>query len=47
MTEIVLKPGSKGRYEIFVDGVQVYSKQATGKHISDENAIALIKQAVT
>jgi selT/selW/selH-like putative selenoprotein len=44
--EIVLVPGSKGTYEITVDGKLVYSKLATGKHIYDAKAIELIRAAV-
>jgi selT/selW/selH-like putative selenoprotein len=43
--EIVLVPGSKGLYEITVDSKLVYSKKQTGKHISDTDAIKLIRAA--
>ena len=33
-------------YEIYVDGEQVYSKLATGKHIADGDAIALVRNAL-
>jgi selT/selW/selH-like putative selenoprotein len=43
--EIVLVPGDKGMYEITVDDKLVYSKLRTGKHISDADALKLIKAA--
>jgi selT/selW/selH-like putative selenoprotein len=43
--EIVLVPGSKGMYEITVDGQLVYSKLKTGQHLSDDAAIQLIRAA--
>jgi len=44
--EIVLVPGAKGMYEISVDGKLVYSKKQTGQHISDADAIALMKKVL-
>jgi selT/selW/selH-like putative selenoprotein len=44
--EINLVPGGKGMYEISVDGNLIYSKLQTGKHITDEAAISLIKKTV-
>ena len=44
--EIVLIPGSKGMYEITVDGQLVYSKLQTGKHLDDQAALRLIKSRV-
>lgn len=44
--EIVLVPGSKGMYEISVDGRLVYSKLKTGQHIKDSDAIKLIRAAL-
>ncbi len=44
--EIALVPGTKGMYEISVNGNLVYSKLATGKHLADEDAIRLIKAAL-
>ncbi len=43
LEEIVLVPAGKGMYEISVDGRLVYSKVATGNHISDADAIKLIR----
>ncbi len=39
-------PGGKGMYEISVDDKLVYSKKETGKHISDIDAIKLIRAAL-
>jgi len=44
--EISLVPSGSGAYEISVDGKLVYSKLKTGKHVSDADAIRLIRQAV-
>ena len=41
--EIVLVPGSKGMYELTVDGKLVYSKLETGKHLDDQAALRLIR----
>jgi len=43
--EIVLVPSGGGCYEISVDGQNVYSKLKTGQHISDADAVNLIRAA--
>lgn len=43
--EIVLVPSGKGSYEISVDEQLVYSKLATGKHISDGDVVELVRKA--
>lgn len=42
--EIVLIPSGGGCYEISVDGRLVFSKRATGRHIDDRDAVALIEK---
>lgn len=44
--EIILVPGSKGMFEISVDGELVHSKLASGQHIGDREAIRLIRRHV-
>jgi selT/selW/selH-like putative selenoprotein len=43
--EVILVPASKGKYEISLDDKLIYSKIATGKHVSDADVIKLIRQA--
>lgn len=43
---VVLVPSSGGRYEITVDDRLVYSKYETKQHISDEDAVRLVKQSL-
>jgi selenoprotein W-related protein len=46
LEEISLVPGTGGCYEIDVNGRRVFSKKQTGRHISDGEALALIKENV-
>lgn len=46
LEEISLVPAGSGAYEISVDGRLVYSKLATGRHISDEDAVELVRKAL-
>lgn len=42
--ELSLIPSGGGRYEVVIDGELVYSKQATGKHTTNEAMVELIRQ---
>jgi selT/selW/selH-like putative selenoprotein len=44
--EIALVPAGGGCYEISVDGRPVYSKLQSGRHITDADAIELIRKAI-
>lgn len=44
ITKLTLLPSGGGRYEVIIDGELVYSKAATGKHTSNEDIIALVRQ---
>jgi selT/selW/selH-like putative selenoprotein len=41
---IVLRPSSGGRFEVTINGEQVYSKAATGKHTTNEAILAEVRR---
>jgi predicted Rdx family selenoprotein len=41
--EVTLIPSGNGRYEVSVDGDLVYSKAATGEHITNQRVIDLVR----
>ncbi len=42
--EIALLPSGGGRFEIVADGQLIYSKAATGRHPSNDQIIAEVRQ---
>lgn len=42
---VELIPSAGGCYELKVDGKLVYSKLATGAHLSNEEAVRLVREA--
>ncbi|MCU0491298.1 MAG: Rdx family protein [Chloroflexaceae bacterium] len=45
--ELTLIPSGGGCFEVTIDGELVYSKNATGKHTTNEHVIELVRQRLT
>lgn len=39
-------PGSRGRFEVVVDGDLVYSKAATGRHAEPGEVVDLVRERI-
>lgn len=44
ISEIVLLPSGNGRYEVTLDGIEIYSKAKTGQHTTNEHIIEQIRR---
>ena len=44
IARLSLRPSSGGRYEVTIDGELVYSKEATGKHTTNEAMVEEVRQ---
>lgn len=46
VTDLTMVPGSKGIFDVEVDGVMLYSKHATGRHAEPGEVLALFREQI-